>query len=249
MIKPILHDLSQIEEKPVLYSEAHWIDIFRQKGAWWQHDGNPKRPHALLTNGDHSDGFFNCGLVLEDALVVEEISRDLVGKLCLKGYKNNVYSEKPHYVVGPAMGAIVLAYAVALELQRTWIPSLVDNPFVWRSVFTEKEEPSEMVFKRIVPPRGSVALPIEDTITTSKSVGKTISACEQAGMEVLPYVLAVLNRSDLMTVGQGNGQIVALVTKRMNNWSPAECPLCKKGSKALRPKTPASNWDLLTATY
>lgn len=36
-----------------------WIDRFKERDALWLHDGNVRRPHALLTSGKHSDGFFN----------------------------------------------------------------------------------------------------------------------------------------------------------------------------------------------
>jgi len=33
-------------------------------GALWIHDGNPQRPHALLTSGNHSNGFFNASFIM-----------------------------------------------------------------------------------------------------------------------------------------------------------------------------------------
>jgi len=38
-----------------------WFDLF---DAYWSHDGDPKKPHAELTSGMCSNGFFDCWRVL-----------------------------------------------------------------------------------------------------------------------------------------------------------------------------------------
>lgn len=39
--------------------EAGWIKAYTNQDAYWAHSGNPEAPHAELTSGKHSSGFFN----------------------------------------------------------------------------------------------------------------------------------------------------------------------------------------------
>ena len=60
-----------------------WTKVYQEKNALWFHDGNSKRPHALLTSGNHSNGFFNSKLVTDDNTLREEAAADLVEILLL----------------------------------------------------------------------------------------------------------------------------------------------------------------------
>ena len=87
---------------------------------------------------------------------------------------------------------------------------------------------------------------VEDVLTTGGSVDLTAEAVTNAGGVVLPFVIILVNRSGLTEV---NGKkIVALIDRPMPMWTPDECPLCKQGSEALRPKG-TENWDRLNAEY
>src|SRR5947207_9998585 len=89
-------------------SDAEWESIFKQRGAIWIHDGHPKRPHALLTSGLHSDGFVNCSLIAQDAALLHQSVEDgLAPKL----------TDNADWVIGSALGAVTFAYAVALKLK------------------------------------------------------------------------------------------------------------------------------------
>lgn len=218
---------------------SRWVDEYQKLGALWMHDGNPRRPHALLTSGKHSSGFFNSGLVTSDPRLIVEACVDLAGAVC-----EQVNVQAINYVVGPAMGAIVIAHCLARALNITDRPCL--------SSFTEKEaspdDPRRMVLKRTSLQLGDEVLVVEDVLTTGGSAEQTIEAVTVAGGHAAPVVAVLVNRSGLSVV-RGGRRIVALIDHPMPTWKPEECPMCRGlGSEAIRPKG-AENWARLNATY
>ena len=201
-----------------------WRTLFQQQGAIWIHDGTRSRPHAELTSGLHSDGFVNCTVMTQQAALLQRIvsEGDGLGKLL---------PSKADWVIGSAFGAITFAYAVALKLGC-------------RAGFTEKEGEGMKLSRFEVSPAQTV-LVVEDTISTGGSTLKTIEALKNAGISeknILPSIVCLVNRSGSNAL---NGrEIRALLTLDIHTWQPSECPLCKTGSAAVRPKT---HWRELTA--
>lgn len=224
-----------------MYNDAAgWIKAYMKKGALWFHDENMKRPHALLTSGKHSSGFFNSECVMEDSLLLDQACLDLVQMLAMQGAVNINNIDR---VVGPAMGAVTLAHSTSVHISRA-------RGRVCLRAFTEKEigldGVTRMVFKRTAIRPGERILIVEDVLTTGGSVDLTESAILEAGGTVLPFVAVLVNRSGLKEVG-GKG-IVSLIDRSMPIWGPEECPLCKQGSEAIRPKG-VDNWARLNASY
>jgi orotate phosphoribosyltransferase len=235
-----------IEKEADMPKSNQWIKRYEERGALWIHDGHPQRPHALLTSGKHSDGFFNSELVMEDPVLLDEAC-DQLAKL----YESYVFSQfgilvmldtLPGRVVGPAMGAITLAHDMARHISmRQGFPCL--------RAYVEKEgegKNKKMVFKRASIRPGERVLLVEDVLTSGESVELAADAVVRAGGVVLSYVAVLVNRSGLAEV---NGKkIVALIDRPMHNWDPDECPLCAAGSEAIRPKE-LDNWARLNARY
>ena len=91
---------------------------------------------------------------------------------------------------------------------------------------------------------GSNALVVEDVFTTGETTRQTITALEEKGIVIWPIIGVLVNRSGENCL---NGrQVVALIDRPMPIWSAEDCPLCKQGSEAIRPK---ANWTQLTAQY
>lgn len=214
-----------------------WIEQYKQKGAFWIHDGNPQRPHALLTSGKHSSGFFNSELVMEDSILLDEACFDLVRLLEREGVTLNEVDR----VVGPAMGAITLAHDISRHIGRA------RDRFCLRA-YTEKETDDDgrkiMTFKKTAIRSGELILAVEDVLTTGGSVELTSRAVWRSGGTLLPFVAVLVNRSGLTEVD--GKKIVALIDRPMPMWAPDECPLCKEGSEAIRPKG-TENWSRLNA--
>jgi orotate phosphoribosyltransferase len=202
----------------------HWKQLFEEQGAIWIHDGNPNRPHALLTSGLHSDGFVNCTFITQQPSLLQQIVQAPDGLAPL------VPSQKSDWVIGSAFGAITLAHSVALQIGA-------------RAGFTEKDDEEMRLSRFDVMPTDRI-LVVEDTISTGGSTLKTIQAILKAGVlekNVLPVIVCLVNRSGRTDL-EGK-QIRALLTLQIHTWQSAECPLCKKGSTAIRPK---SHWVELT---
>ena len=91
-------------------NEKEWIDFLTDLGCLWIHDDNPKRPHALLTSGKHSNGFFNASKIIENPDVTEWVCKDLIEK-CedAAGLDLGEFIE-PQMVFGSAHGATNLSF-------------------------------------------------------------------------------------------------------------------------------------------
>lgn len=207
---------------------ADWIERFEKAGALWVHNGNPKRPHALLTSGNHSNGFFNGSRIIEDPALLRSATTDLV-RTWQMGWGSGPRIER---VVGSAFGAITLAYELGKQLRA-------------KTGFTEPVEgcgEKLMSLHRFTMKPGETTLVVEDVITTGRTTQKTIAELEARGAIVTSAICALVNRSGKKVLD--GRRIIALVDYPMPVWTPSECPLCKEGSETVRPK---EHWDLLTA--
>ncbi|MBI5622002.1 hypothetical protein HY933_04025 [Candidatus Falkowbacteria bacterium] len=205
-----------------------WMNRFKQLGALWVHDGEPKRPHALLTAGGHSDGFFNGSRIVEDPTMLCHVVTAFFAAYCRE--EGTVL---PDRVIGSAHGATPLA----VELGR-----MMGCKIGW----TEPQSDGSMLLKRF-DVRGQCVLVVEDVMTSGATTRSIIEAVQAAGGAVLRLVLVVFNRSR-MTALDGR-PIISLVHHPLNEWKVQQwgtCPLCAQGSEAVRPK---ANWAALTADY
>ena len=218
-------------------TQDYWIGQYQEKSALWIHDGNPKRPHALLTSGKHSDGFFNSRLVIPDEALLCEAASDLLELFAQEG--GDVF--KVQGVVGPQTGATKLAELISKQLPNA-------DCFFASPAKSETESGKSMVFSdgelALLP--GKEILLCEDVLTTGGSVDLTTAAIFFACGFTLPFVLVLVNRSGLKEVN--DRKVVALIDRAMPMWMADECPLCKQGSEAIRPKG-AENWARLNASY
>lgn len=217
-----------------------WISEYQRKGALWIHDGNPKRPHALLTSGKHSNGFFNSRLVIPDEVLLRDAASDLLELFAQQGGDIS----KVQGVVGPQTGATKLAELISNQITAYTrgecfcaSPAKIGDESEKWMVFSAKE-------LGLLP--GQSLLLCDDVLTTSGSVGLTATVSTNAGGIVLPFILVLVNRSGLK---EAHGKkIIALIDHPMPMWTPEECPLCKDGSEAIRPKGPPE-WARLNAVY
>ncbi len=217
-----------------------WFDAYKEKGALWVHDDDPRRPHARLASGKHSKGYFNSRLVTEDPQLLDEATYDLIQLFIEQGGA----LLQVQGCVGPATGATKLVQAAS-----EWVKIHNQRPCFWASPTKQGEEPNKsMAFtdKERAMIRGQRVLSKEDVLTTGRSVALMDKAVESAGGIILPYVLVLVNRSGLQEV---NGKrIIALIKRDMPIEEPEDCRLCKRGSRAIAPKE-GDNWALLNASY
>lgn len=196
-----------------------WRKIFEERGAIWIHDGTPHRPHALLTSGLHSDGFVNCTFITQDPALMQRIVSD-------EGLGPDLPADRVDWVVGSAMGAITFAYTVAQKIGA-------------KAAYTEREGEA-MKLLRFEIGEGERVLVAEDALSTGVSTAKTIRGILEGGVQkrdLMPRILCLVNRS-----GKDNlegREVRALLNLDIHTWQASECPLCRGGSPAVRPK---KNW-------
>ncbi|MDO8582553.1 MAG: phosphoribosyltransferase family protein [bacterium] len=220
-----------------------WIREYQAKDALWIHDRHPKRPHALLASGKHSNGYFNSRLVIPDEDLLREAARGLIASFAL----HSIRLGRIDGIVGPQTGATKLAEFMSDEIEDI----TQDACFSASPAKAGEGDAKSMVFndENLAILRGATVLLCEDVLTTGGSVELTAKAVTDAGGIVLPFICALVNRSGLTEVD--GKKIVALIDKSMPMWTPEECSLCKEGSEAIRPKDtePQNNWARLNATY
>lgn len=120
--------------------------------------------HFVLRSGLHSREFFQCALLLQDAVVAERVCGMLAD--LLRQYDAET-------VVSPAVGGIVVGQEVARHLRK-------------RHIFVEKDGEGGLVLRRgfVIRP-GEKIVVAEDVVTRGGRVQETIDIIRAAGGEVL----------------------------------------------------------------
>ena len=166
--------------------------------------------HFILSSGLHSDRYIQCALVLQHPRVAEQLCSELAAKLRRLGAT---------VVAAPALGGVIVSHEVARALGL-------------RALFTERQEGVMTLRRGFSLAAGEPTLVVEDVITTGGSTRETMAAVEQAGGKVVG-VGALIDRSG----GKADLGVpqAALVTLSVQNYDPANCPLCKSGLPAIKP--------------
>lgn len=195
-------------------------------GALWLHSGDPKDPHAELTSGKCSDGFVDTLRVICYTPISELLAYLLANKL------RNGYERKVDWVIGSDHAGAAFSRDVARE-------------FGAKHDFTEKGEGKSQLWKRLKIKEGEIVLQVEELMTTSLTFQEVRKGIREGndGVHVTfaPVAGVLIHRSDVWKIE--DTQIVPFVHYDIKVWEPSECPLCKAGSKQLRPK---QNWAELT---
>ncbi len=173
--------------------------------------------HFVLTTGRHSDQFLLMARLTERPWALAEWTKELAFRLKDYGART---------VVGPAVGGIIPAYAVASEWEGS------------RMLFAEKSDNGSMSFKRgfsLAP--GEKVVVVEDVVTTGSSVDKVIEAVHGAGGMVVA-VGALVDRGHDKPHWNDRGfeALLRLAPGSIPTWDPGECPLCQAGIPLTRPK-------------
>jgi len=166
--------------------------------------------HFILSSGLHSDRYIQCALVLQHPRVAEQLGSELAAKLRHLGAS---------VVAAPALGGILVAHEVARALGV-------------RAIFTERQEGVMTLRRGLSLAAGEPTLVVEDVLTTGLSTRETIQCVEQAGGKVVGAGALIDRSGGTADLGLPRA---ALLTLQIQNYNPAECPLCKSGSPAVKP--------------
>lgn len=226
--------------RPVRISQEEFLYWFDLLDAGWKHSGDPKDPHAELTSGLCSNGFFDCLRVLKNVKLSEILAYQLALRL-LDAARSAGEFPGIQWVIGSPMAGITFAHDVARAIQSP------------NSFFLEKDpkDPSgkKLLWKRVAIGEEEPVLQIEELITTAGTTNEVVRAIREGNpnpVKFVPYIGTLVHRPSKMVDEYGGRKVVALISEEVWAVPPEECPLCAQGSKRLRPKT---NWKELTGKH
>ncbi len=230
-------------------TSAEWVREYEKRNGLWMHDGNPRRPHALLTSGLHSNGFFNSRKIIpqekedtpEQFEAKKELLREAACDLLERYVQQGGELRNIEGVIGPATGATLLSNLISWRVSAHTLQGCV-----WASPTKQvgDDGADSMVLtaeeaRRI---KGKHIAVCEDVTTTGKSVLLALKPATDAGARSLNVLLTLVNRSGQKAIDRL--RIVSLIDRHLPAWPAHECPLCAQGSEALPAK---DNWARLNA--
>ncbi len=180
------------------------FELYRQTGAM-------RQGHYLLASGGHTDVFFQSAAVMQHPDIAQRF-----GKAIADGWRDAAVD----FVIGPAVGGILLAAVTAQHLGA-------------RALFAEKSaDPSRMLIRPgLTVNAGERFLAVEDVVTTGASVLRAIRAAEALGARCVGLG-AIIDRNE------GNTDVSypyrPLASLRVEQFSADSCPLCARGVPLLK---------------
>ena len=160
--------------------------------------------HFRLSSGLHSAGYVQCALLLEQPRNAKAIGEALAAKL---------HGMRPSKIVAPALGGVIIGYAVAEAL---------DVP----SIFTERKEGTMTLRRGFRIAEGERIVIVEDVVTTGKSTRETAAVVESLGGYVAGFA-SILNRSGI--ANPFDAPYESLLSLDLATYDEAGCPLCASG--------------------
>jgi orotate phosphoribosyltransferase len=164
----------------------------------------------LLTSGRHSAKYLQCANIFRNTKYSEELCRDL---------SLNFKDDNIDVVIGPAMGAVQMAYEVSRHLGC-------------ENFFTERVDGKMELRRGFKITSGMRVLVVEDVVTTGGSAMEVIELVTAAGGTVVGMG---------MIVDRTNGAVDftvphrAVYTVSVETYSAQDCPMCKAGGQAYKP--------------
>ena len=157
--------------------------------------------HFRLSSGLHSPNYVQCARLLEHPRNARALGAALAARL-----------HGVNKIVAPAMGGVIIGYAVAEAL---------DLPFV----FTERKDGAMTLRRGFTINEGERIVIVEDVVTTGKSTRETVDVVTQQGGDVIGFA-SILNRS-----GKANPfdkPYEALLDLELATYPEDACPQCSQ---------------------
>ncbi len=181
--------------------------------------------HFILSSGNHSNRYLQSAKVLEDP----KRAAILADALAMMIKESNLEVDT---VCAPALGGILAGYELARSLNV-------------RSIFVERKEGGMELRRGFEVKKGEKILICEDIITTGGSAMEAASIIKKLGAEVVAFA-SLANRGFCKREGTDitpksecklpmDTPLFALDDFTFEMYTPEECPLCKKGSIAVKP--------------
>ena len=181
--------------------------------------------HFILSSGNHSNRYLQSAKVLEDPKRAQILADELAKMIKEAGINVDT-------VCAPALGGVLAGYELARALGV-------------RSIFVERKEGNMQLRRGFEVKKGEKIIICEDIITTGGSAMEAANIIESLGGEIVAFA-ALANRGFCKRVGSNKEAKVecklpndkpffALADFEFDMYAPSECPMCKAGSKAIKP--------------
>lgn len=166
--------------------------------------------HFILSSGLHSPNYLQCALALQYPFDAAKFG---------KAIAEHFTDANIETVASPAIGGLVIGYAVAQSLNVR---------FIW----TERENGVMTLRRGFSVKESERILVVEDVITTGGSTRECIMALESRGAKVVGAASIIDRSNGAADVGVPR---IALVSLEVPSYNPEICPMCKNGDVADKP--------------
>ncbi|SFV69116.1 Orotate phosphoribosyltransferase [hydrothermal vent metagenome] len=181
--------------------------------------------HFKLSSGNHSQFYLQSAKVLEDPKTAKLLADALAKEIKASGLEIDT-------VCAPALGGLIAGFALATALDV-------------RSIFAERVDGKMTIRRGFEIKPGEKVLMCEDIITTGGSAMEAAAVVKELGGEIVG-IAALANRGFCHREGSNvetkpncklpqDIPFFALADFTFEMYVPEECPLCKEGSKAIKP--------------
>ncbi|MBM0636449.1 orotate phosphoribosyltransferase [Campylobacter sp. VicNov18] len=181
--------------------------------------------HFLLSSGKHSQFYLQSAKVLENPKTAQKLCDELAKLITNHGIEF-------HSICSPALGGILAGYELARSTNK-------------RFIFTERVNANMTLRRGFEVKKNEKFIICEDIITTGTSALECAKIIQSLGGIVMGFA-ALANRGfcaveNLKTSAKENAKLpqilpfFALGNFNFEIYDESACPLCKKGSKAIKP--------------
>jgi len=166
--------------------------------------------HFELSSGLHSPKYLQCAIALQYTSDAAKFGQ-AIARYCT--------GDEIETVASPAIGGLVIGYAVA---------SALNVRFIW----TERENGTMTLRRGFSVKKGERILVVEDVITTGGSTRECIQVLEKQGAEVIAAASIIDRSNGEVDVGV---PLISLAQMDVPGYKPEECPMCALGEEAVKP--------------
>jgi orotate phosphoribosyltransferase len=166
--------------------------------------------HFLLSSGLHSRQYLQCAIALQYPADAQQFARQIA---------DHFLDAEIRTVAAPAIGGLVLGYAVAAALNVR---------FIW----TERQNGVMSLRRGFTVAPDERLLEDDEVITTGGSTRECIAAVEDLGAVVVGAASLIDRSNGTADVGVPR---ISLANFEVPSYSPASCPMCAFGSVPEKP--------------
>ncbi|MGI8468794.1 MAG: orotate phosphoribosyltransferase [Pyrinomonadaceae bacterium] len=175
--------------------------------------------HFVLSSGRHSSQYLQCALALQNPSDAAKFGRAIAEKFVRTICDNGRISAEIETVASPAIGGLIVGYAVARALNVR---------FIW----TERENGVMTLRRGFTVKEGERILVVEDVITTGGSTRECIAALEKSGAKIVGAASIIDRSNGTADVGVPRIELVRL---DVQSYKSENCPMCARGETPIKP--------------